>query len=158
MRAVAGAEGFWVVELRVWQLKIGSKSCLGFFPSCTSWLAKCKQILCNIFITSLPKVTKNKKQKMGWTKHKIGKIYPITFLTGTWLPSPKVSKLELLTVVRYLGVTPTSSSVPTLVLSICQQICYHMEVSSNLFFKEQSFRSRNTKGQIKSEWIYEIVN
>ena len=29
LRAVAGAEGFWVVELRVRQLKIGSKSCFG---------------------------------------------------------------------------------------------------------------------------------
>ena len=27
LHAVAGAEGFWVAELRVWQLKIGSKSC-----------------------------------------------------------------------------------------------------------------------------------
>ena len=27
LRAVAGAEGFWVAELRVRQLKIGSKSC-----------------------------------------------------------------------------------------------------------------------------------
>ena len=26
LRAVAGAEEFWVAELRVWQLKIGSKS------------------------------------------------------------------------------------------------------------------------------------
>ena len=29
LRAVAGAEGFWVAELRVRQLKIGSKSCFG---------------------------------------------------------------------------------------------------------------------------------
>ena len=27
LRAVAGVEGFWVAELRVWQLKIGRKSC-----------------------------------------------------------------------------------------------------------------------------------
>ena len=27
LRAVAGAEGFWVAELWVWQLKIGRKSC-----------------------------------------------------------------------------------------------------------------------------------
>ena len=27
LRAVAGADGFWVAELRVRQLKIGSKSC-----------------------------------------------------------------------------------------------------------------------------------
>ena len=27
LRTVAGAEGFWVAELRVQQLKIGSKSC-----------------------------------------------------------------------------------------------------------------------------------
>ena len=31
LRAVAGAEGFWVAELRVRQLKIGSKSCFGKF-------------------------------------------------------------------------------------------------------------------------------
>ena len=29
LRTVAGAEGFWVAELRVRQLKIGSKSCFG---------------------------------------------------------------------------------------------------------------------------------
>jgi hypothetical protein len=29
LRAVAGAEGFWLAELRVQQLKIGSKSCFG---------------------------------------------------------------------------------------------------------------------------------
>ena len=37
-----------------------------FFPSC---LAKCKQRLCNIFVTLSPKVTKNQKWKMRWTKH-----------------------------------------------------------------------------------------
>ena len=31
LRAVTGAEGFWVAELRVRQLKIGSKSCFGIF-------------------------------------------------------------------------------------------------------------------------------
>ena len=46
---------------------------------------------------------------------------------GSWVPNAKI----LLTVVRYLGTTPTSSSVPTLVLSVCQQICYHMEVKKN---------------------------
>ena len=40
-----------------------------FFPSCPSCLAKCKQRLCNIFVTSSPKVTKNQQRKMGWTKH-----------------------------------------------------------------------------------------
>ena len=40
-----------------------------FFPSCPSCLAKCKQRLRNIFVTSSPKVTKNKKRKMGLTKH-----------------------------------------------------------------------------------------
>ena len=39
-----------------------------FFPSSPSCLAKCKQRLRNIFLTLLPKVTKNKKWKMGWTK------------------------------------------------------------------------------------------
>ena len=29
LHAVAGAEGFWVAELRVWQLKKGTKSCFG---------------------------------------------------------------------------------------------------------------------------------
>ena len=40
-----------------------------FFPSCPSCLEKCKQKLRNthfcIFITSSPKVTKNKRQEMG---------------------------------------------------------------------------------------------
>ena len=31
LRAVAGAKGFWVAELRVWKLKIvGRKSCFAF--------------------------------------------------------------------------------------------------------------------------------
>jgi hypothetical protein len=33
MRAVAGAKGFWVAELRVRQLKIGSKSCFEIYPT-----------------------------------------------------------------------------------------------------------------------------
>ena len=36
-----------------------------FFPSC---LAKCKQRLRNIFVTSSPKVTKNQKRKMARKK------------------------------------------------------------------------------------------
>merc|ERR1719362_932144 len=36
-----------------------------FFPSCPSCLAKCKQKLRNIFVTSLPKVTKKPKTKNG---------------------------------------------------------------------------------------------
>ena len=35
---------------------------------------------------------------------------------------------KTLLVVRFLGTTPTSSSIPTMLLSICQQICYNMEV------------------------------
>ena len=35
-------------------------------------------------------------------------------------------------IVRFLGTTPTSSTIPTMLLSICQQICYNMEVSSIL--------------------------
>ena len=31
LRAVAGAEGFWVAELRVRRLKTGSKSCFGHY-------------------------------------------------------------------------------------------------------------------------------
>ena len=31
-------------------------------------------------------------------------------------------------VVRFLGTTPTSSSIPTLVMSLCQQLCYNLEV------------------------------
>ena len=40
-----------------------------FFPFCPSYLDKCKQRLRDIFITWLPKVTKNEKWKMRWTKH-----------------------------------------------------------------------------------------
>ena len=40
-----------------------------FFPSCPSYLAKCKQRLRNIFVTSLPKVTINQKQK--WDERNI---------------------------------------------------------------------------------------
>ena len=31
LRAVAVAEGFWVAELRVWQVKIGHKSCFDIY-------------------------------------------------------------------------------------------------------------------------------
>ena len=51
--------GFWY---------FGHFSCVIFFPfflSCPSCLAKCKHRLCNIFITSLPKVSINEKRKMG---------------------------------------------------------------------------------------------
>ena len=52
---------FWSLQLRDF-LSV-------FFPSFPSCLAKCKQRLRNIFVTSSPKVTKNQKRKMGWTKH-----------------------------------------------------------------------------------------
>ena len=42
-----------------------------FFLSCPSCLAKCKQRLCNIFVTSLPKVTKNKK----WDKRNTKRMF-----------------------------------------------------------------------------------
>ena len=45
----------------------------GFFPSCPSCLAKCEQRLHGIFVTSLPKETKNQKRKMGWTKQKLSR-------------------------------------------------------------------------------------
>ena len=48
-----------------------------FFPSCPSCLAKCKQRFGNIFVTSSPKVTKNQKPKMGWTKQKLNCTYLI---------------------------------------------------------------------------------
>ena len=31
MRAIAVVDGFWVVEVRVRQVKIGSKSCFGYY-------------------------------------------------------------------------------------------------------------------------------
>ena len=37
LRAVAGAEGFWVAELRVRQLKIGSKSCFANYQVAENW-------------------------------------------------------------------------------------------------------------------------
>ena len=40
------------------------------FSFCPSCLAKSKQRLHNIFICSLPKVTRNQIWKMGWTKHR----------------------------------------------------------------------------------------
>ena len=42
----------------------------------------------------------------------------------SWMDNPR----KVLLVVRFLGTTPTSSSIPTMLLSICQQICYNMEV------------------------------
>ena len=42
----------------------------------------------------------------------------------SWMDNPR----KTLLVVRFLGTTPTSSSIPTMLLSICQQICYNMEV------------------------------
>ena len=56
--------GFWY---------FGHFSCViffqAFFPSCPSCLAKCKQRSRNIFVTLLPKVNKNQKRKVRWTKH-----------------------------------------------------------------------------------------
>ena len=45
LRVVAGAEGFWVVELRVRQLKIGSKSCFGFLKKSIMMLKSLKNEL-----------------------------------------------------------------------------------------------------------------
>jgi hypothetical protein len=50
-----GAEGFWVAELRVRQLKIGSKSCFGiytqiFSPKKTGF-SPIKKILSKIYLT-----------------------------------------------------------------------------------------------------------
>ena len=53
-----------------------------FFPSCPSCLAKCKHRLRNIFVTSSPKVTKNKKRKMGWMKHLSKQFDCLTKLEG----------------------------------------------------------------------------
>ena len=56
LRAVAGAEGLWVAELRVQQLKIGSKSCFGKYEL---YLAKLIHILPIQFAQIL-----NKRYKM----------------------------------------------------------------------------------------------
>ena len=57
-----------------------------FFPSCPPCLAKCKQRL-HIFVTSSPKVTKNQKRKIGWTKH-------LSLKKGTKLPTVNRWSLE----------------------------------------------------------------
>ena len=50
---------FWFLVF--WSLQL--LDFLSFFPSCPSCLAKCKQRLRNIFVTSSPKVTKTKNEK-----------------------------------------------------------------------------------------------
>ena len=63
-----------------WFWYFGHSSCViffpVFFPSSPSYLAKCKQRLCNIFITSSPKVTKKQKTKNGMNETIISLIYP----------------------------------------------------------------------------------
>ena len=81
--------GFWY---------FGHFSCViffPFFPSCPSCLAKCKQRLCNIFVTSLPKVTKNKKLD-EWNKwFLVGRIvfndYQSILSLGMEYTSPNVT-------------------------------------------------------------------
>ena len=34
----------------------------------------------------------------------------------------------IMVIIRFLGITPTSSAVHTLLISICQQLCYNLEV------------------------------
>ena len=61
-QAIFSSFGFWY---------FGHFSCEIFFPSSPSCLAKCKQRLRNIFcifLTLFPKVTKNQKREMEWTK------------------------------------------------------------------------------------------
>ncbi len=45
--------------------------------------------------------------------------------------------MEYMLIVRFLGTTPTSSSIHSLLLSICQQICYNMEVNLFMYFKQK---------------------
>ena len=39
-----------------------------------------------------------------------------------------VSNLKVIVVVRFLGSTPISSSIYSVLLSICQQLCYNLEI------------------------------
>ena len=57
LRAVVGVEGLWVAELRVQQLKIGSKSCFGNYEL---YLAKLIHILPAIQFAQIL----NKRDKM----------------------------------------------------------------------------------------------
>ena len=75
--AVAGAEGFWSAELRVRQLKIGSKSCFGLharFASIPSQfhysnygLSTC-WILVSYLILTRTRVASNKGVLIEWGK------------------------------------------------------------------------------------------
>jgi hypothetical protein len=70
----------------------------------------------------------NKNNKV---KSKPLELYELAFkkdLLGHWVENPR----KLVMVMRFLGTTPTSSSIPSLVMSICQQICYNMEVGYRL--------------------------
>ena len=64
--------GFWY---------FGHFSCVIFFPLQTpSCLAKCKQRLCNIFVTLLPKVTKNQiwdERNINWWHEKSDNMYSV---------------------------------------------------------------------------------
>ena len=57
---------FWFLVF--WSLQLHD------FPPCPSCLAKCKQRFCNIFVTGLPKVTKN-KNGMNETFMSCGKTF-----------------------------------------------------------------------------------
>ena len=68
VRPIFSSFGFWY---------FAHFSCVIFFlfPSCPSCLAKCRQRLRNIFVTSLPKVTKNQK----WDERNIYLLYFANF-------------------------------------------------------------------------------
>lgn len=47
----------------------------------------------------------------------------ILVVPGEWLEGR-----EVVTVVRFLGTTPNCSSIETALYSVCQQLCYNLEI------------------------------
>ena len=66
----------------------------------------------------------------------------------SWMDNPR----KVLLVVRFLGTTPTSSSIPTMLLSICQQICYNMEVRTTT-----RILPIQKKSLVSIEWLMSIT-
>ena len=48
-------------------------------------------------------------------------------LIAGWIRNMYPFKPQIM-VIRFLGITPTSSAVHTTLISICQQLCYNLEV------------------------------
>ena len=63
----------------------------------------------------------------GYAYYKLTLIHFILYITAGWIRNMYPFKPQIM-IIRFLGITPTSSAVHTTLISICQQLCYNLEV------------------------------